>query len=140
MVLATTGRELGMYNDMAALFLDEQVVFVEDTNYPPVTGDRMSEAVKGGEHVLIAKNHGIIFLGDSLETTTVEAFTFEHASRIQVDAEQIGGTPHERAYVERSKKAYHTYYRPQMWAAAVRRLRRDTPEFFAGREHLVAVS
>src|ERR1700724_3550963 len=28
MVLATTGRMLGMYNDMAALFLDEQVVHV----------------------------------------------------------------------------------------------------------------
>jgi L-fuculose-phosphate aldolase len=140
MVLATTGRPLGMYNDMAALFLDEQVVFVEDTNYPPVTGDRMSEAVAGGEHVLIAKNHGLIFLGDSLETTTVEAFTFEHAAHIQVEAEMIGGTEHERAYVARSKNAYHTYYRPQMWAAAVRRLRRDTPEFFVGREHLVAVA
>ncbi len=139
MVLATTGRELGMYNDMASLFLDEQVVYVEDGVHPPVDGARMCDAV-GDRHVLIVKNHGAIFLGDSLETTTVEAFTFEKCAHIQVEAEMIGGTPHMRAYVERSKQAYHTYYRPQMWAAAVRRLRRDDPALFAGRENLIAVS
>lgn len=139
MVLCTTGRELGMYNDMAALFLDEQAVFVEDGIRPPVTGAAMVEAVGADRHVVLAKNHGAIFLGDSLESTTVEAFTFEKAAHIQIEAEMIGGTEHVRAYVERSKNAYHTYYRPQMWAAAVRRLRRDEPEFFAGREHLVAV-
>jgi L-fuculose-phosphate aldolase len=139
MVLCTTGRELGMYNDMASLFLDEQVVYVETPERPPVTGPHMGKIVADGQHVVLVKNHGCIFLGDSLETTTVEAFTFEHAARIQVEAEQIGGTPHERFYVERGKNAYRTYYRPQMWAAAVRRLRRDDPEFFAGREHLVAV-
>jgi ribulose-5-phosphate 4-epimerase/fuculose-1-phosphate aldolase len=96
--------------------------------------------VIGDRHVLIAKNHGVIFLGDSLETTTVEAFTFERAASIQVHAEMIGGTEHPRAYVERSKGRYRLYYRPQMWAAAVRRLRRDDPDFFAGREHLIAVA
>jgi L-fuculose-phosphate aldolase len=139
MVLGTTGRELGMFNDMAALFLDEQVVYVEDGIKPAVSGSAMCEAV-GDRHVLIAKNHGTIFLGDSIETTTVEAFTFEKCAHIQVEAEMIGGTPHTRAYVERSKQAYHRYFRPQMWAAAVRRLRRDEPELFAGREHLIAVT
>jgi len=139
MVFSTTGRELEMYNDMASLFLDEQVVYVEDGIMPPVHGPSMCEAI-GDRHVLIAKNHGAIFLGDSLETTTVEAFTFEKCARIQIEAEMIGGTPHVRPYVERSKQAYHRYFRPQMWAAAVRRLRRDQPEFFAGREHLIAVS
>src|SRR5260370_129254 len=36
MVLATTGRLLGMYNDMSALFLDELVLYVEDGLSPPV--------------------------------------------------------------------------------------------------------
>jgi len=139
MVLATTGRELEMYNDISSLFLDEQVVYVEDGIQPPVDGPRMATAI-GDRHVLIVKNHGVVFLGDSIETTTVEAFTFEKASHIQIEAEMIGGTPHTRAYVARGKQAYHRYYRPQMWAAAVRRLRRDDPELFAGREHLVAVS
>src|SRR5579862_4019416 len=138
MVLATTGRPLGMYNDMAALFLDEQVVYVEDGTKPPVHGPSMVEAV-GDRHVVIIKNHGAIFLGDSIETTTVEAFTFERAAHIQVEAEMIGGTAHIRSYVERGKNAYRTYYRPQMWAAAVRRLRRDEPDLFVGREHLIAV-
>ena len=139
MVLATTGRELGMYNDMAALFLDEQIVYVEDGIRPPVDGKLMCEAV-GDRHVIIVKNHGAIFLGDSIETTTVEAFTFEKCARIQNEAEAIGGTEHVRAYVERGKQAYHKYFRPQMWAAAVRRLRRDDPGFFIGYEDKVAVS
>ena len=139
MVLATTGRELGMYNDMAALFLDEQVVYVEDGIRPPVDGARLVEAV-GDRHVMIIKNHGAIFLGDSLETATVEAFTFEKCARIQVEAEMIGGTEHVRPYLERGKQVYRRYYRPQMWAAAVRRLRRDDPELFAGRAHLTAVN
>jgi L-fuculose-phosphate aldolase len=139
MVLSTTGRELGMYNDMASLFLDEQVVYVEDGIKPPVYGPDMVKAI-GDRHVLIAKNHGTIFLGDSIETTTVEAFTFERCAHIQLEAEMMGGTEHVRAYVERSKQSYHRYFRPQMWAAAVRRLRRDDPELFAGREHLIAVS
>ena len=139
MVLATTGRLLGMYNDMAALFLDEQVVYVEDGEHPPVDGSRLCAAVGADRHVVIVKNHGAIFLGDSIETTTVEAFTFEKCARIQIEAEMIGGTEHTRAYVERGKQAYHRYFRPEMWAAAVRRLRRDDPELFAHREHLTAV-
>lgn len=137
-VLATTGQELGMYNDMAALFLDEQVVYQEDGLGRPVDGERMCAAV-GDRHVVIVKNHGAIFLGDALETTTVEAFTFEKCARIQVEAEAIGGTEHVRLYVERGKQAYHRYYRPQMWAASVRRLRRDEPDLFVGREHLSGV-
>jgi L-fuculose-phosphate aldolase len=137
-VLAAVGRELGMFNDMAALFLDEQVVYVEDGIKRPVDGNLMCDAV-GSRHVLIAKNHGGIFLGDSIENTTVEAFTFEKCARIQVEAEPLGATEHTRAYVERGKQAYHQYYRPQMWAAAVRRLRRDDPELFlASQGDLVA--
>jgi L-fuculose-phosphate aldolase len=139
MVLATTGRLVGMYNDMAALFLDEQVVHVDDGTADPVDGSVMCREV-GDKHVIIVKNHGAIFLGDSLETTTVEAFTFEKCARIQIEAELIGGTEHARAYAERSKGVYRKYFRPQMWAAAVRRLRRDDPELFAGREHMIAVS
>ena len=139
MVLATTGRTLGMYNDMSALFLDEQIVHVDDGTGPPVDGAVMCQEV-GDRHVIIVKNHGAIFLGDSIETTTVEAFTFEKCSRIQIEAEMIGGTEHTQAYVERGKVAYHRYFRPQMWAAAVRRLRRDEPELFVGREDLIAVS
>jgi L-fuculose-phosphate aldolase len=139
MVLSTTGRTLGMYNDMSALFLDEQVVHVDDGTTPPVDGAVMCREV-GDRHVVIIKNHGAIFLGDAIETTTVEAFTFEKCARIQIEAEMIGGTEHTQAYVERGKVAYHRYFRPQMWAAAVRRLRRDEPELFVGREDLIAVS
>ena len=105
----------------------------------PVVTPQPREAV-GDRHVIIVKNHGAIFLGDSIETTTVEAFTFEKCARIQNEAEAIGGTEHVRAYVERGKQAYHKYFRPQMWAAAVRRMRRDDPEFFIGYEDKVAVS
>jgi L-fuculose-phosphate aldolase len=138
MVLATTGRMLGMYNDMAALFLDEQVVHVDDGTSPPVEGSVLCREV-GDKHVIIVKNHGAIFLGDSIETTTVEAFTFERCARIQIEAEVIGGTEHTRAYVERSKGVYRRYFRPHMWAAAVRRLRRDEPDLFIGREELIVV-
>jgi ribulose-5-phosphate 4-epimerase/fuculose-1-phosphate aldolase len=73
MVLATTGRKLGIYNDMASLFHEEQVVYTEDGVRPPVDGDLMAVEM-GRNHVMILKNHGVIFLGDSLENTTVEAF------------------------------------------------------------------
>lgn len=139
MVLATTGRLLGMYNDMAALFLDEQVVHVDDGSATPVDGADMCREL-GDKHVIIVKNHGAIFVGDSIETTTVEAFAFERCARIQIEAEMIGGTEHTLAYVQRGKGVYRTYFRPQMWAAAVRRLQRDEPELFIGREDLVVVT
>jgi L-fuculose-phosphate aldolase len=131
MVFATTGRVLGIFNDMSSLFLDEQVVYVEDGVKPPVDGKLMCEA-SPGRHVVIIKNHGAIFLGESLENATIEALTFEKCARIQIEAEAVGGTEHARAYAEQSKQAYRQYYRPQMWAAAVRRLRRDDPAFFVG--------
>jgi L-fuculose-phosphate aldolase len=134
-VFSTTNRLLGMYNDKAALFLDEQVIADDNLNpEDPVNGDRMSALLGNDKHVIIAKNHGAIFLQDTLENATVEAFTFEDCCQIQIEAEQIGGTEHSRAYVERGKKAYHTYYRPQMWAACVRRLKRDEPDLFLGRD------
>ena len=129
MVLATTGRELGMYNDMSALFLDEQVIYVEDGVKPIIDGPAMASEL-GDRHVLLIKNHGPIFLGSSLEFTTVSAFTFEHAARIQVDAEQIGGTEHVREYAALAKQFYGQNYVPQTWAASVRRLQRDQPDLF----------
>lgn len=129
MVLATTGRELAMYNDMSALFLDEQVIYVEDGVKPIVDGSAMA-AQLGKKHVLMIKNHGPIFLGNSLETTTVSAFVFEHAARIQVEAEMIGGSEHAREYAVMAKPIYSQYFLPQTWAASVRRLQRE-PELFA---------
>jgi len=137
MVLAATGRELGQYHDMSALFLDEQAVYVEDGIRPAVDGTLISDAL-GDRHVAIIKNHGQIFLAESLEIATVDAFTYEKCARIQVEAEMIGGTEHVLAYSQRGKQSYQTYWRPQMWAAAVRRLQRDEPELFLGREDLVA--
>ena len=86
-----------------------------------------------------AKGIDLYLVGDSIETTTVEAFAFERCARIQIEAEMIGGTEHTLAYVQRGKGVYRTYFRPQMWAAAVRRLQRDEPELFIGREDLVVV-
>ena len=131
MVLATTGRQLGMYNDMASLFHDEQVIYIEDGIRPPVNGDLMSAEIGSGR-VMILKNHGVIFLGDSIENTTVEAFTFEKCAQIHVEAEMIGGTEHAPAYIPFAKQGYRTFYCPQMWTAAVRRLKRDDPALFDG--------
>jgi L-fuculose-phosphate aldolase len=129
MVFATTGRPLGLYSDMSSIFLDEQAVYVEDGARDPLDGAAMCSEVGAG-HVVIMKNHGPIFLGSSIEQATVSAIAFEHAARIQIEAEGIGGTEHPRQYAEWLKATYYDYYFPQMWAAGVRRLRRDDAEFF----------
>src|SRR5580658_6501239 len=103
MVLATTGRKLGIYNDMASLFHEEQVVYTEDGVRPPVDGDLMAVEM-GRNHVMILKNHGVIFLGDSLENTTVEAFTFEKCAQIDIEAHMIGGTEHAPNYIPFAKQ------------------------------------
>ena len=138
MVFASTGRCLGMYNDMASLFLDEQVIYVEDGTRDPVDGAAMCATV-GSKHTIIMKSHGPIFLGTSLEEATVLAMTFEHAARIQIEAEQIGGTEHSRPHAEWLKAGYEKDYIPQMWAAGVRRLRRDQPDVFLLEPRLTTV-
>ena len=53
-----------MYNDMCALFLDEQIVYVDDGI--GAAGARRDDVREiGDRHVMIVKNHGAIFLGDA---------------------------------------------------------------------------
>ena len=44
----------------------------------------------------------------------------------------IGGTEHAPGYIPFAKQGYRTFYYPQMWTAAVRRLKRDAPALFEG--------
>lgn len=130
MVIATTGKCLGMYNDASSLFYDDQVVYVDDRR-PPVDGRRLC-LVAEGKHVVILKNHGAIFLGETIEVATIYATFFEKCARIHLDVAQLGGDEHHPAHSASLQREYLRRVCPQEWDAGVRRLHRDEPELFAG--------
>ena len=133
-VLSTVGKPLGMYNDVSCLFFDEQALLDEADASAIVMGDHLVEAAGVDKHVVLLKNHGVVILGESLEVATVEAFSFEEAARIHIEATMIGGTEHTADYAMAKKRGYHRAWRDEMWRASVRRLHRDQPELFVSQE------
>jgi L-fuculose-phosphate aldolase len=131
-VLAATGTLLGMYHDESGLFLDEQVIHYDDGMDLPVQGRVLAETA-GDKHVVILNNHGAVFLGETLQNATVEAFLFEECARIQYETLQIGGREHTREYALRAKAAGRKYVVPGVWDAQWRWLHREVPELFAAR-------
>lgn len=129
-VFSSTQRPIGMYNVSSVLFHEEQAFYADDGTHPSVEGKRMAAAL-GDKSVLLMKNHGVLIASDSLENATVEAMTVEQAARYHIECEAIGGTEIPVAEVVQSRKEYDQYFRPMMWAANVRRLRKSDPELFA---------
>lgn len=129
MVLATLQQPLGMYNDAACLFHDQQVLYADDGTAPPVEGKRLV-AELGDKSVAWMKNHGMLVASPTLEEATVMAMIAEKQAHVHLDAVAAGGVEHAEAYITAGVKPHRRYYIPQTWEANLRRLRKTDPDLF----------
>ncbi|WP_395104167.1 class II aldolase/adducin family protein [Actinomadura sp. SCN-SB] len=129
-VVTTTGRPVGMYNEVSTLFHNEQAWYADDGVQPQVEGKRMAAAL-GDKRVLHMRNHGILIAAPDLEEATVDAMTLEKAAKIHLDAVAAGGQEIPLPQVMQAKSLYEQYFRRNTWAAQLRRLRVSDPDLFA---------
>jgi L-fuculose-phosphate aldolase len=128
-VISSRAHPIGMYNVASVIFHNDQAVHIDDGTRPSAEGDAIVAALSD-RHVLLMKNHGAIVVSDSLENATVEAVTLELAARYEFECRAVGGTELPEAEILASKPSYDKYYRPMMWEANLRRLRRSDPDLF----------
>jgi L-fuculose-phosphate aldolase len=76
------------------------------------------------------RNHGAIVVSASVQEATIEAVALEAAARYHLEAVASGGEEIPLAEVLNSKPDYDRYFRPMMWEANFRRLRRSDPDLF----------
>lgn len=131
-VVGTTGRPVGMYNELSTLFFGNQAFHVDDGSQPSggPDGKKMAESL-GGNRVLHMRNHGVLVASESLEAATVDAMALEKAARIHHDATLIGGTELPDAQVQWARREYDLYFRQATWDANLRRLRQSDPDLFS---------
>jgi L-fuculose-phosphate aldolase len=129
-VFVSKGCSVGMYSAPSALFYRDQVVYDEDDgSHPPLEGKRVVASL-GEKSVLLAKNHGAIIVGSSLQHATIKSLTLEQCARHHIESEAAGGTVAPEAESRRGKAGYERYYLDQMWEANLRRLRKSDPDLF----------
>jgi L-fuculose-phosphate aldolase len=124
------GRPLGMYNVASVLFHGRQVCFEDDGTAPSADGARLAAALGTDNRFIMMKNHGALIVADSVENATVEAITMEKVAKYHLDVELTGGTEMAPAEVEQSQRDYDQYFRPMVWDANLRRIRRTDPDLF----------
>ena len=129
MVLAALQQPLGMYNDAACLFHNQQVMYADDGTAPPVEGKRLM-AELGDKSVVWMKNHGMLVASPSLEEATVMAMVAEKMAHVHLDVVAAGGVEHAEAYITAGVAPHKKFYIPQTWQANLRRLRRTDPDLF----------
>ena len=66
-----------------------------------------------------------------IEEATMDALALEKAASWDLAARPCGGKEIVPAYLRQTRPLYDLYFRPNMWAANLRRLRRSDPDLFA---------
>jgi L-fuculose-phosphate aldolase len=128
-VLSTVGEPVGMYNEMSTLFFDEQVIAEDDGDRGPAACERLAEAL-GHRRVLILPGHGMFAAAPTLPDAVIDGIALEKAAAWDLAARGYGGEPIVQRHIDQTKPLYDTYFRKNMWAANLRRLRRDEPDLF----------
>jgi L-fuculose-phosphate aldolase len=132
-VLSTVRETVGMYNEMSTLFYGEQVVTEDDGERDAAACDRLAEAL-GGHRVLVLPGHGMFAAAPTLSDAVIDGIALEKTAAWDLAARGYGGTPIVQAHVDQTKPLYDQYFRRNMWAANLRRLRRDEPALFEPRD------
>jgi L-fuculose-phosphate aldolase len=128
-VFVTTGRTVGMYNELSSLFYEEQALYEDDGILPRVDPVRIAQQL-ADKRVLLMKNHGAVIASVSLASATVEAIALERAARLDLEARAIGGSELPLGCVIPAKEAYRSIFVPNTWQANLRRLHRSDPDLF----------
>jgi L-fuculose-phosphate aldolase len=128
-VLSTVGEPVGMFNEMSTLFFDEQVIAEDDGDRGPAACERLAEAL-GHRRVLILPGHGMFAAAPTLPDAVIDGIALEKAAAWDLAARGYGGEPIVQRHIDQTKPLYDAYFRRNMWAANLRRLRRDEPDLF----------
>jgi L-fuculose-phosphate aldolase len=129
-VISTTGRPIGMFNELSTMYHQEQVCIGDDGDRSPEACARTARAL-GGARVLLLKGHGLTVAAPGIEEATIDALALEKAARWDLAARPYGGKEIVPAHLRQTRPLYDRYFRPNMWAANLRRLRRSDPDLFA---------
>ena len=65
-----------------------------------------------------------------IEEATMDALALEKAAPWDLAARPCGGKEIVPAYLRQTRPLYDLYFRPNMWAGNLRRLRRSDPDLF----------
>lgn len=130
-VVSATGRPIGMYNEMSTMYHEEQACFEDDGEQSPAAAARAARAL-GDRRVLLLKGHGVVIAAASLEDAAIDAIAVEKSARWHLDSQHIGGKEIVLPHILQTRPLYDQYFRRNMWAANLRRLRRSDPDLFDG--------
>jgi len=128
-VLSTLREPVGMFNEVSTLFFDGQVIAEDDGDRGPAACERLAEAL-GHRRVLILPGHGMFAAAPTLPDAVIDGIALEKAAAWDLSARGYGGEPIVQRHVDQTKPLYDKYFRTNMWAANLRRLRRDEPDLF----------
>ena len=128
-VLSTVREPVGMFNEMSTLFFDGQVIAEDDGDRGPAACERLAEAL-GHRRVLILPGHGMFAAAATLPDAVIDGIALEKAAAWDLAARGYGGEPIVQRHIDQTKPLYDKYFRKNMWAANLRRLRRDEPDLF----------
>jgi len=128
-VLSTVREPVGMFNEMSTLFFGEQVVAEDDGDRSAAACELLAEAL-GDRRVLILPGHGMFAAAPTLPDGVIDGIALEKTAAWDLAARGYGGEPIVQRHIDQTKPLYDRYFRANMWAANLRRLRRDEPELF----------
>jgi L-fuculose-phosphate aldolase len=128
-VVASSGRLIGMFNEMATLYHEGQTC-AEDRGEGSAASARRLAGQMGEHRVLLLKGHGVVVAGADVAEATIDALAVEKTARWHVESSSYGGSEILLAHTLQTKPLYEQYFRRNMWAANVRRLRRSDPDLF----------
>jgi L-fuculose-phosphate aldolase len=128
-VLSTVREPVGMFNEMSTLFFGEQVVAEDDGDRRPAACELLAESL-GQHRVLILPGHGMFAAAATLPDAIIDGIALEKTAAWDLAARGYGGEPIVQRHIDQTKPLYDQYFRKNMWAANLRRLRRDEPDLF----------
>jgi L-fuculose-phosphate aldolase len=128
-VVSATDEVIGMFNEMSSLYYEEQVCYEDSGEHTAEAADRTAAAL-GDKRVMLLKGHGVIATAPSVPDAAIDAVALEKAARWHLQSKAFAGGEMVLPHTQQIKPLYGIYFRPNMWAANVRRLRKTDPDLF----------
>jgi L-fuculose-phosphate aldolase len=128
-VVSSTEQVIGMFNEMSTMYFQDQVCYTDSGEHTPAAAALTAQAL-GDKRVMLLKGHGIIAAAPSLPDAAMDAVTLEKTARWHLQSTAFHGNEIVLAHTEQIKPLYNFYFRSNMWAANVRRLRKSDPDLF----------
>lgn len=109
--LGASGQALRPVSHAANMFVPPEIprfTFTADLIMTPELGEKLASAL-GASNAIFLVNHGIVTVGEDIQTATVRAVVLEQAARQQLLTNQMGGWPTWSDSEESLQKRLHVY-------------------------------